>query len=289
MIANVDAGYDDCVDTARTVEMTGKNDRRSAERRRASRGDGSTTDGRAHRLATTARRVCRANYNSHYAPFQYYRRPPIPITCRRRPSARSAQTDQANHQYDLNDFWNAATQGSLPAVSFLKPPTSETGHPDDSTPLAEQRFLVDTINALQRTAGVELDMAILITYDDSDGWYDHVMPPIMSQLERSRSGRAVRPEKLCGTPAGRCLSGSVRLRPTAAVPGDFAVRAEELRRPSLTDVASILRFIEDNWQLGRLGDQSFDAMAGSILDLFNFTGPRPAPLFLDPETGEPVP
>ena len=57
---------------------------------------------------------------------------------------------------------------------------------------------------------------------------------------------------------------------------------------TVTDLTSILRFIEDNWSLGRLGDQSFDAMAGSILNLFDFKG-RPAPvLILDPQTGQVV-
>jgi phospholipase C len=54
---------------------------------------------------------------------------------------------------------------------------------------------------------------------------------------------------------------------------------------TLTDTTSILRFIEDNWSLGRIGDQSFDALAGSILNMFNFQGPAAAPLFLDPTTG----
>jgi phospholipase C len=39
----------------------------------------------------------------------------------------------------------------------------------------------------------------------------------------------------------------------------------------LTDQTSILRFIEDNWNLGRIGDNSFDEKAGSILNMFNFT------------------
>jgi phospholipase C len=34
--------------------------------------------------------------------------------------------------------------------------------------------------------------------------------------------------------------------------------------------SSILRFIEDNWKLGRIGDQSFDALAGTLNNLFDF-------------------
>jgi phospholipase C len=54
---------------------------------------------------------------------------------------------------------------------------------------------------------------------------------------------------------------------------------------TVTDTTSILRFIEDNWSLGQLGDQSFDAMAGSILNLFDFNSQPAPPIFLDPQTG----
>src|SRR5713101_4505725 len=55
----------------------------------------------------------------------------------------------------------------------------------------------------------------------------------------------------------------------------------------ITDQSSVLRFIEENWELGRIGDQSMDALAGSLLNLFDFRDNEPptAPLFLDPATG----
>jgi hypothetical protein len=59
---------------------------------------------------------------------------------------------------------------------------------------------------------------------------------------------------------------------------------------SLTSQASILRYLEDNWSLGRIGNQSFDATAGSLSNLFDFSRNKinPGRLFLDPTTGEPV-
>jgi phospholipase C len=58
---------------------------------------------------------------------------------------------------------------------------------------------------------------------------------------------------------------------------------------TITDTTSILRFIEDNWNLGRIGDQSFDAIAGPILNAFDFTAATPTkPLILDPASGEVV-
>jgi phospholipase C len=55
-------------------------------------------------------------------------------------------------------------------------------------------------------------------------------------------------------------------------------------------LASVARFIEDNWLHGaRLGGGSFDATAGSIMDMFRFANQGGnAPLFLDPATGNPL-
>jgi phospholipase C len=146
-------------------------------------------------------------------------------------------------------------------VSFLKPATAQTGHPADSTPLAEQQFLVQTINALQRLPEWK-SMAIMITYDDSDGWYDHVMPPIVNQSNDPAQDTLLGAAGMCGTPApgaylDRCGYG-------ARIP--FLVISPYAKRNfvshALNDLTSVTRFIEDNWDLGRLGDQSFDALAG---------------------------
>jgi phospholipase C len=99
----------------------------------------------------------------------------------RRPACTDCRpTDQANHQYDLTNFYLAALVGRLPAVSFLKAPAYEDGHAGYSDPLDEQRFLANTINFLQLLPTWK-DTAVIIAYDDSDGWYDHVMGPIVSQ------------------------------------------------------------------------------------------------------------
>ena len=54
------------------------------------------------------------------------------------------------------------------------------------------------------------------------------------------------------------------------------------------DSYSLLRLIEDNWGLGRIGGTSFDRIAGSLADAFAFQAPRNHRLFLDPITGEPT-
>jgi phospholipase C len=55
----------------------------------------------------------------------------------------------------------------------------------------------------------------------------------------------------------------------------------------VTDLSSILRFIEDNWNLGRIGGGSVDAIAGSLTGMFDFDGRsrQGRTLILDPQTG----
>ena len=286
VIANVEAGFDDCVTTANgtPVQMTGKNigDLLNANGITWGWFYGDFPESSNNQPITT----CPSTYNSHYDPFQYYKStsnqhhlPPTSV------SSIGTSADQANHQYALADFWNAANSGNLPAVTFLKASKPLTGHPADSTPLAEQQFLVQTINALEQLPQWK-DMAILITYDDSDGWYDHVMPPIVNQSNDPANDALLGPQGLCGTP----VSGSYLDRCGYGTRLPFLVISPYAKTNfvdhSLTDTTSITRFIEDNWDLGRLGDQSFDALAGSILNNFDFSAPPRKPVFLDAVSGE---
>ena len=54
---------------------------------------------------------------------------------------------------------------------------------------------------------------------------------------------------------------------------------------TLTDQSSILRFIEDNWNLGRIEAGSADATAGSLAGMFDYARPSARTLILDPSTG----
>jgi phospholipase C len=231
--------------------------------------------------------VCSSLYNNHYDPFNYYTSTSNPHHLPPSVVNMIGQTDQANHQYSVGDFWNAAYNGVIPAVSFLKASTTATGHPAKSDPLSEQTWLVSTINDLMRLPEWN-QMAIFITYDDSDGWYDHVAPPIVSQSNDSAND-AANGTGLCGVPASgayldRCGYGQ---RLPFVVISPYA--KPNFVDHTLNDTTSILRFIEDNWTLGQIGDQSFDAIAGSLLNSFDFTASSPtAPLILDPTSGEPV-
>ncbi len=149
------------------------------------------------------------DYIPHHEPFQYY--PETANLHHLRPSSTAliGFSDQAKHQYDFEDFFAALDNGQLPAVSFLKAKGAFDGHPGYSDPLDEQEFLVDTINKIQ-ASGFWRDTAIIILYDDSDGWYDHVMDPIINQSQVSDDQLTA--PGLCGgntasTTQGRCGYG----------------------------------------------------------------------------------
>jgi phospholipase C len=225
------------------------------------------------------------DYVVHHEPFQYYNSTANPHHLPPSSINMTGKTDQANHQYDLSDFWDAVESGNLPSVSFLKAPYYQTGHTKASDPIDEQTFLVNTINRLQKLPQWN-STAVIIAYDDTGGWYDHVMPPIISQSNDPAYDSLLGPERLCGNASSdayqdRCGYGG-RLPMLIISPWT----KENYVDHQIMDQTSILRFIEDNWRLGRIGDQSFDEKASSISSMFNFTdGHHANNLFLDPSNG----
>jgi phospholipase C len=225
------------------------------------------------------------DYVPHHEPFQYYRSTANPDHLAPESAATVGSMDRANHQYGLSWFWRAAKAGHQPEVSFLKAPHYQDGHPGASDPLDEQRFLVQTINAIERLPTWS-ETAIVIAYDDPGGWYDHVAPRIVNGSDDATY------DTYSGE--GRCGAGK---------PGAYPLRCGHAERlpllvispyakvnyvdHTLTDQTSILRFIEDNWRLGRIGKQSYDVRAGSLLGLFDFSRRKAGKLLLDPSTGEP--
>ena len=179
-----------------------------------------------------------------------------------------------------------ATLGNLPAVSFIKAPTYQDGHPIDSDPIDEQNFLVNTVNRLQSLPEWN-STAIIITYDDSGGFYDHVFPPIVSQSSDPKSDSLRGNAGLCGITSNGSYQDRCGYGPRLPLLIISPYAKTNFIDHSITDQSSILRFIEDNWFLGRIGDQSFDSKAGSLANMFDFapTVSHVNKLVLDPSTG----
>jgi phospholipase C len=248
-----------------------------------------------------------ADYIPHHAFFQYYKSTANPTHAR--PSSVDAightyqkdgkALDPANHGYDLEDFYAAVKAGNFPAVSYIKLPAFQDGHAGYSDPLDEQVGTVELINFLQRQPEWR-DTAVIITYDDSDGWYDHryVAPksasydPTADQVNGPGlcglgAAKQPAPNGLNGKPVnGRCGPGT---RVPFIVVSPYA--KENFVSHTYISQASVVRFIEDNWLRGkRLGGGAFDETAGSIMDLFDFDQDhghdlRTNALFLDPTSG----
>ena len=259
------------------------------------------------------------DYIQHHEPFQYYAttqnlkhlRPSAETQIGYTYEANGTTPDPANHQYDTSDFFTALNLNGLPSVSFLKAPGYEDGHPGYSDPLDEQRFIVQVVNAVMASPEWA-STAIIITYDDSDGWYDHQMPPIVnpssSALVDALGGTGVctgitgaASQQGITTPAtpllgndgnpalGRCGYGT---RIPFVVISPYA-KANYIDH-TLLDQSSIIRFIEDNWLGGQRiqAGGSFDSIAGSVESMFTFAATSPDDvraekkrLLLDPETG----
>jgi phospholipase C len=228
------------------------------------------------------------DYVPHHDPFQYYASTANPAHLAPKSLSDIGYTDQANHQYDTSDFSDAlnGTGGAqLPSVSYVKPPAYENAHPGNSDPTDEQKFVVNTVNSIEKSKYWD-STAIIITYDDSDGWYDSAVPPIINGSDDSSTDTAFCssvPETVTAE-NDRCGYGQ-RLPLIVISP----YTQENYVSSNLTDTTSVVKFIEDNWLKGERIPDSFDAVsnsldaAGGVLD-FN-AKPHFTPLILNPTTG----
>lgn len=242
---------------------------------------------------STVTNTKKADYIPHHQPFQYYASTANPMHVRPTSTSAIGFTDAANHQYDIQDFFTAVKAGNFPAVSYLKAPGYQDGHAGYSDPLDEQNFVVTTINFLQQQRDWD-STAVVIAYDDSDGWYDHQLGQIVNQS--ATAADMVNNQPSCGTGAsalpginsgtehaqGRCGYGP---RLVLMVISPWA--RQNFVDHTLTDQTSILRFVEDNWLGGeRIGQGSFDAVANPLNNMFEFSHEENGGRYiLDPSTG----
>ncbi|MEU6171434.1 alkaline phosphatase family protein [Streptantibioticus parmotrematis] len=303
VINDPDPAYDDCSDTDHTAknalgEMTGKNigDLLNAKGvswgwfqggfRPSTAWDGKQGD-YAKCAGTTHANVggdASEDYSPHHDPFQYYASTSNPHHLAPKSVNEIGHAGRANHNYDLTDFDAVVKAGKLPAVSFLKAGEYQDGHAGYSDPTDEQHFLVKEINELQKSRQWQ-DTAVVVAYDDSDGWYDHVYAAPKNGSKDSTVGSN---GKATDSPA--CQSGPKavggyqdRCGPGPRLP--LLVISPYSRVNSIdhaqTEQASITKFIEDNWSTGRIGDASFDQRAGSLSGMFDFRRPNDRQVLLN--------
>lgn len=162
-----------------------------------------------------------------------------------------------SHIVPLTDYYEDLERGTLPEVSYIVP-SGASEHPPGSIQAGEA-FVRTLVGSLMRSSSWD-SSAFMWTYDDWGGWYDHVAPPQVDQF-----GYGFRTPALLVSPYAK--KGHVD--------------------STTLDFASILKFIEHNWNLAPLATR--DANANTFLEAFDFEQPpRPAVLLHRERVPEPL-
>jgi phospholipase C len=155
---------------------------------------------------------------------------------------------------DLPSFFTDVSGGTLPAVSFVKPDILLDSHPGTSTPPLFEAFTKNIIQAVQQNPSLWQDTAILITFDESGGYYD--------------SGY-IQPIDFFGDGPRTVLIAVSPFAKTGFVDHTY------------TDHASIIKFIERNWGLKPLSARSRDNLPNPVALPWEPYFPRNSPAIGD--------
>lgn len=146
-------------------------------------------------------------------------------------------TDLRKNLTGLEPFFDAVQAGTLPAVSFVKPNDLTDSHPGMSTPPLYEGMVEKVVNSVKANPALWADTAILVTFDESGGYYDSgFIQPI------DFFGDGPRTVLIAVSPFAK--SGFVD--------------------HTYTDHASILKFIEHNWGFGPLSPRSRDNLPNPV-------------------------
>ena len=170
------------------------------------------------------------DYDPGDIPFEYY------------PSLR----DNPLYMKDFTQLQGDLTDGKLPSFSFVKAIGYLTEHPGGGDTISGgEAFVQSVVDAIQGSSSASSTL-ILVTWDESGGYFDHIAPPPDSQVDNQPYGPRV---------------------PLLAI-GPFAQR-NHVSHVSL-EHSSVVKFIEWNWlgmQTGQLGTRDVVVNnLGSLLD-----------------------
>jgi phospholipase C len=79
--------------------------------------------------------------------------------------------------WTLQDLADDVISGNLPAVSWVLPTAGQSEHPGASSPASGGYFTSQVLEALTANADSWAQTVLFITYDENDGFFDHVPPP----------------------------------------------------------------------------------------------------------------
>ena len=166
-----------------------------------------------------------------------------------------------NIVYPQTNILNDISACNLPNVAYVTPPALSSDHAG-SLSASGPGWVGSIYLAIVESQVLQAsnpncqyygNTAILLTWDDSGGWYDHVTPPIVN----GRNWGFRVPLIVASTWASH------------GAPVPFVSHTQR-------DFGSILAFIEKNWNLGNLGEE--DASADPLSDMFNYKQTPVAPI-----------
>jgi phospholipase C len=103
-------------------------------------------------------------FQPHHQPYNYFAR------------FAPGTADRAQHLKDEKEFVAAIEGGTLPQVSFFKPAGRYTEHPSYTDIVSGDEHIDDLLVKLRKSPQWSR-MAVIVTYDENGGFWDHVPPP----------------------------------------------------------------------------------------------------------------
>jgi phospholipase C len=168
--------------------------------------------------------IC-GTYIANQNPFQYF-----------------TSTQNSVHLQDFSAFSAQLSNGTVPAISFIQPAASHSMHPGSGNVTRPAQWLDGLIRDIQNSS-IWADTAVIVFWDTSGGWYDHVPPPTVDS-----QGFGPRVPLMVISPfAKRGFISHVQM-----------------------DQTSILKFIQFNWQLPSLNPRNDNPASGDLRDMFMF-------------------
>ncbi len=105
-----------------------------------------------------------SNFQPHHQPFNYFAR------------FAPGSADRAQHIRDGEEFIEAIARGTLPQVTFYKPPGRLTQHPSYTDIQSGDIHIAELLDRLEKSPQWPR-MLVVVTYDENGGYWDHVAPP----------------------------------------------------------------------------------------------------------------
>jgi phospholipase C len=149
-------------------------------------------------------------------------------------------TNNTSHIQDLTNFYTLLDGGSLPALSYVQPNPNHSMHPSSLSISTPAKWVDGLLTRIQNSPQWS-STAIVVLWDESGGWWDHVSPP---QVDAQGLGARV-PMLVISPYAKRGYISHVQM-----------------------DHVSVLRFIQWNWSLGSLNTRN--TQSNNMLDMFQF-------------------